>query len=420
MEYFNTQRKYLLHIDADAFFVSCEQSVDIHLKRKAVVVGGLRGVCTALSYEAKALGIKRGMSIYKVRTCYPRCIILPGNYKLYSLISKRMFEIVRRFTEDVEEYSIDECFADITGLDFSLKKSYEEIAKEIKKTLDDELGVTFSVGLASTKVLAKVGSNWDKPSGCVFIKNNNIKYFLEKLPVSNIWGIGKSTSKFLHSKNIKTAYEFTQKKEKWVEENLAKPYKQIWYELRGCSVLSFETEVKKTYQSISKTKTFNTPSKDIDFLFSELSRNIENACIKARRYNLTSNKIEFFLKRQDFTFDVKEIRLPVHTSTPSEIISCVSTEFSSVYKKGVWYRTTGIVLKNLGHQITQKDLFGNYNQAKKKADVFNVVDTISKKFGKNTVYISSSLYVDKDKNKRTKEHKVKNKNISIPIIGTVN
>ena len=259
------QQRYILHIDADAFFASCEQSVDVSLQGLPVVTGQERGICIAVSYEAKALGIKRGMPIYQIKKLYPKCIVVSGNYKLYSIISKRMFEIVRRFTPDVEEYSIDECFADITGLDFSLKKSYKDIALDIKETLDKELGVTFSVGLASTKVLAKVGSKWNKPSGCVLIENKNIDKYLSDLPVGEVWGIGKATSDYLESKKIKTAKDLILRNDKWVKENLAKPYQEIWYELRGISIYNVECDVKRTYQSISKTKTPHYPE-SIDLL----------------------------------------------------------------------------------------------------------------------------------------------------------
>ncbi|MCZ6875870.1 MAG: DNA polymerase IV, partial [bacterium] len=146
----------IIHIDADAFFAACEQARDPRLKGKPVVTGRERGIASAVSYEAKALGIKRGMRIQEIRDICPDIIHLPSDYETYSLYSVRMFSIVRRHTTQVEEYSIDECFAEITGLRRPRRMSYEAIAAHIKQDLERSLGITFSVGLAPSKVLAKI------------------------------------------------------------------------------------------------------------------------------------------------------------------------------------------------------------------------------------------------------------------------
>ena len=116
-------------MDGDAFFVGVEVAKNPKLKGKPVVTGEERGIVSALSYEAKAIGIVRGMSIYKVKKDFPSVIVVPGDYAAYAKYSSMMFDIVRRYADDVEEYSIDECFADLTGLDRPLKMTYKEIAK---------------------------------------------------------------------------------------------------------------------------------------------------------------------------------------------------------------------------------------------------------------------------------------------------
>ncbi|MDE2020754.1 MAG: DNA polymerase IV, partial [Patescibacteria group bacterium] len=106
----------ILHIDGDAFFASCEQSRDPKLKGRPVVTGKERGIAASMSYEAKARGVTRGMRLSEIRRVCPEVVLLPSDYETYSILSKRFFDLVRRYTPDVEEYSIDECFADITGL----------------------------------------------------------------------------------------------------------------------------------------------------------------------------------------------------------------------------------------------------------------------------------------------------------------
>src|SRR3989338_8905070 len=145
----------IVHIDVDAFFASCEQAVHPEYRGKPVVTGKERGIVAATSYEAKAKGVSRGVPLWEVKKLCPDAIILPSDYETYSLFSKRMFAIMRRFTSQVEEYSIDEGFADITGLQRPFHCSYSAIALKMKSAIESELGITVSVGLSLSKVLCK-------------------------------------------------------------------------------------------------------------------------------------------------------------------------------------------------------------------------------------------------------------------------
>jgi DNA polymerase IV len=382
----------ILHIDGDSFFASCEAAVNPTLKGKPVVTGKERGIASSMSYELKAMGVKRGMMLSEIRKICPDVIILPSDYETYSLFSQRMYEIVRRYTSDVEEYSIDECFADLTGLRRTHKMSYEQIAGRIKHDLDLELGMTFSLGLAPNKVLAKVGSKWKKPSGFTIIPANKIELFLKDLPVEKIWGIGPQTSAFLNKQGVYTALEYAQRPREWLEGRMSKPYKEIWAELRGEYVLPLIYGEKHSYQSISKTKTFTPPSKDPRFIFSQLSKNIENACIKARRHALAPKKIFFFLKTQEFRYSGLEVTMTSPISAPNEIIRMVERSFEKVYRPGTLYRATGIVLMHLeSDRESQLDLFGAVAEIEKWKPVYAAVDLIDNKFGKHTVYLGSSL-----------------------------
>ena len=214
----------IIHIDGDAFFASCEQSRNPSLRGKPVVTGKERGIAASMSYEAKARGVTRGMRIRDVLRVCPDAMILPSDYETYSLLSMRMFAIVRRYTPDVEEYSIDECFADLTGLRRPLRMSYETMAARIKHDLDTELGFTFSVGLALNKVLAKIASKWQKPSGLTVIPGRDIHRYLAKLPVDQVWGIGEQTTAYLHKQGIRTALALARRPESWVRARLTKPF----------------------------------------------------------------------------------------------------------------------------------------------------------------------------------------------------
>src|SRR5262245_55388024 len=218
----------VVHIDGDAFFASCEQARDPKLQGRPVVTGKERGIAASMSYEAKARGVIRGMRLADIRQVCPEAVILPSDYETYSILSKRLFSIVRRYTPDVEEYSIDECFADLTGLQRPLRMSYQTIAAKIQRDLKTELGFTFSLGLAPTKVLAKVGSKWNKPAGLTIIPGRQAHLFLAELPVDKVWGIGHQTTALLAKYGIRTALQYAQRDEGWVRAHFTKPFYEIW------------------------------------------------------------------------------------------------------------------------------------------------------------------------------------------------
>lgn len=384
--------KAILHIDGDAFFASCEQSRDPKLKGKPVITGKERGIAASLSYEAKARGVRRGMRISQILKVCPDAIILPSDYETYSLLSKRFFQIVRRYTPDVEEYGIDECFADITGLQRPLKMSYSKIAEKIKQELDSELGFTFSIGLGPNKVIAKIGSKWKKPSGLTIIPGYLIHEFLAQKYTEDIWGIGPQTSAYLKKEKVNTALEFALKDEEWVKRKLTKPAIEIWKELNGHSVLPLILEEKKSYASIQKVKTFTPPSDNREFIFSQLSKNVENACIKLRRYNQAAKNGTFFLKLQSFQYIALEIKFSRPTSIPSEIISVIEKHFDEIFNKRCLYRATGIILSHLEEdQVRQLDLFNEVLHAEDLKKLYKSIDHLNDKFGKHTVFLGASF-----------------------------
>lgn len=383
----------IVHIDGDSFFASVEVAKNPSLRGKPVITGKERGIVSACTYEAKRLGVKRGVKLsYALKVC-PDAIVLPSDYETYSLFSERMYEIVRRYTPQVEEYSIDECFADLTGMRRVNRMNYRDMADSIKRELAIELGMTFSVGLSCTKSLAKIGSKWKKPDGFTVIPLNDAHHFLKKTPLTGIWGIGANTGAFLNKHGLYTAQDFVEKDEVWVKNTVAKPYYEIWRELRGDVVYELTTEKKTDYQSISKTKTFTPPSRDERFIYSQLSKNVENACIKARRWRLVSPEIFFFLKTQDFKCQGFEIKLPYATNVPQDILREVQKFFPQVFRKGELYRASGITLARLTKEgAAQLDLFGKVKESEGVRQVFASVDGISARYGKHTIFLGSSFH----------------------------
>ena len=284
----------LVHIDGDAFFASCEQALHPEYRGLPVITGKERGIVAAASYEAKAKGISRGVPLWEVKKICPDAIILPSDYETYSLFSKRMFQIMRRFTSQVEEYSIDEGFADLTGLQRPFHCSYSAIALKMKTAIESELGITVSVGLSLSKVLCKIASKYRKPSGFTAIPGREIHKFLQVTPVAKIWGVGPRTAAYCQKLGINTALDLATKSEDYIKKYFTKPHWEIWQELNGHSVYEVTTEAKDDYLSISKTKTFTPASNNYEFVFAQLTKNLENACIKARRHNLVAQDLVIF------------------------------------------------------------------------------------------------------------------------------
>lgn len=382
----------ILHVDADAFFASCEQAIHPELRGKPVITGKERGIVAAASYEAKAKGIKRGMRLFEVKKVCPDAVLLPSDYETYSLFSLRMFDILRRFSPDVEEYSIDEAFVDLTGLRRSFHGPYGMIARKMQETVAGELGITVSIGVSLSKVLAKIGSKHDKPHGLTLISGRDIHLYLDKLAVDKVWGIGANTAAFLGKFGIRTALQFARKDESFIRKHLSKPYQEIWNELNGRSVYPVVTEVKNTYQSISKAKTFTPPSNDEPFVFAQLSKNLENACIKARRYSLAATRLIIFLRRQDFSDSGVEIKLSSPTAYPADLYSALREGFNHIYRSRELYRQTGVVLAGLVPETNvQHTLFDDVPRTERLARLYSSVDSLSAKFGKHMVQHAASL-----------------------------
>ncbi|MGE5174591.1 MAG: DNA polymerase Y family protein [Betaproteobacteria bacterium] len=382
----------ILHLDADAFFASCEQAIHPELRGRPVITGKERGIVAAASYEAKAKGVQRGVRLSDVKKLCPDAVILPSDYETYSLFSVRMFEILRRFSPDVEEYSIDEAFVDLTGLRRSFHGPYEMIARNMQETIQQELGLSVSVGVSLSKVLAKIGSKHKKPHGLTMIPGREIHLFLEKLPVEKVWGIGPNTAAFLNKCGITTALQFARKDEGFVKKHLSKPYQEVWHELNGRSVNPVVTETKSSYQSISKAKTFTPASSDETFVFAQLAKNLENACIKARRYRLAATRVAIFLRKQDFTGSGVELKLTRPTAYPVEVFELLRKGFHHLYQHGSLYRQTGVVLAGLTEEKSvQYTLFDDTARIEKMAKIYESIDRISQKFGKHTIQHAASL-----------------------------
>jgi len=340
------------------------QAVNPRLKGKPVVIGAERGIATAISYEAKVYGIKRGMPMNEIKKLYPEVIVLPGDYELFSLFSKKMFSILRRFSPTVEEYSIDEGFADLCGMRRPLHLTYEQIAQQIQSQVNQELAIPISIGISLTKSLAKLASDFKKPMGITIVSGKNIEKFLAKIPLLEIWGIGQATNRYLAKFNIKDALQFANLPEtvfeKGSEIKLNKPHLEIWTELRGLSVYKVNPQAKNQYKSISKTRTFRPATNNPEIVWAELINNVEEAFTKVRRYGYFVKKMVIFLKTQQFRYFSAEINFNQKQQYPLLFRNKVKQTFVKLFKPSFFYRATGCVLVELSEN--NQEQIGLFNE----------------------------------------------------------
>jgi len=384
--------KAILHVDGDAFFAACEVARNPSLRGKPVVTGRERGIVSAATYEAKRLGIHRAMPIFQVRRQFPQVTVLSGDYDLYGMYAKRLYAIVRRYAHTVEEYGVDECFGDLTGQDEVLGMPLPEIAGRVKQDLATELALSFSVGLAGTKALAKLGSKWNKPDGLTIINQDEVWQYLAGTAIKDVWGIGRALSVQLEMQNVNSALDFVERPESWVASKFSQPTVELWKELHGEPVWSLSHGVPDAPHSIQRTRTFTPPSSDAGFLWSHLSGNVEEACMSARAEGLIPARASFFIKSQEFRYRGDEVRLAYPSDAPTDVLKALRPAFLKAYEKGVRYRATGVTLLAFrGERDLQLDVWGKSEETRKTSAVFASLDRLAEKYGESVVSLGSSF-----------------------------
>ncbi len=376
----------IAHVDGDAFFASVYQATHPAAKGKPVAIGKERALATAVSYEAKARGITRGMLVSDIKRICPDCIIASSNYYTYETFCRKIITIAEKHSPAVERYSIDEIFAEVDD-----PKTGLIIKKEIEQSLD----ISVSVGVSLTKSLAKLGSNFKKPSGYFVINKHDIPTYLGQISVSDIWGIGWQLSKRMRSLGIQTALDFITQPVGVINTHFNKTVLEIWYELQGHQKYHLNTEHKTAYKSIQNTQTHTPATNNHKILLSRTLDHIEKAFIKARRHDYQVGSIHIFLKTQKFTYRSTLIKLPQKISYPFLIRQLIEEGFNRIYNSKNLYRATGCTLFDLEKTTcTQQSLFSPHKEVEERLKkLYALVD--QKKIG-----FASRLF-DRQKSRKT-------------------
>ena len=387
----------ILHLDADAFYTSVEQVVHPELKGRPVVTGKERGIISCASYEAKALGIERGLLLSEARQRCPSLVVLPSDYETYSIFSRRMFNIMRRYTPAVEEYSVDEGFADLTGMQRVHRSSYKALAETIRRTIRAELGLSVSAGLSLTRTLAKLASPCRKPDGCTPVAGYHVHVLLLRTPVGRLWGIGPQSEQLLHLRGVRTGYDFVCRSESWAERLLNQPGRVLWNELRGRMMQEVDAGRNGPPLTISKCRTFGASSRDREYVRARVVRNLESAFIKLRRHGMKTGSITVALRRDDFTQWGLEAKLNRPTSSTMEAMPMAARLFDQVYVDGEAYRTAVVLLGRLkeAEAADQLELFQDRLRIERLEQVSWMVDEMDRRYGKHAVSLGGSVALNR-------------------------
>lgn len=379
----------IIHIDMDAFYASVEELDNPQIRGNPVIVGGPareRGVVSAASYPARRFGVHSAMPMATANRLCPQAIVIPPRHQRYVDISRQIRAIFDHYTPLVEPLSLDEAFLDVSA-SARLFGPVEKIAARIKCEIQEEIGLTASVGIAPNKFLAKLASDADKPDGFVHIREKDIQNFLDPMPVTRLWGVGKSAAARMQKHGI---FQVRELREATVEklENLFGPAqaRHLWKLSRGIDERIVSTG--SAARSISRETTFATDVDDPENLQRTLLALTEHVCRRLRKKHLVAKTVQIKYRRSDFTTFTRSSSLASPTSQTAVIWQAASHLFNNNIDRNVLpLRLIGLALSSLiREQHCQPDIF---DPAQDPVDTLS--DSINSHFGQSTIYRAAGL-----------------------------
>lgn len=374
-------------VDCDCFFVSCERKDNPNLQGKPVCVmtgGGSKGIIVSRAKEVKALGIKMGAPYFQVKPNFPNVICIPARHQRYSEISKQVMDTIKTFSPDVEVTSVDKAFIDLTSLNKIYHLTYTDIIKNIRQTVWDKVGIPVSIGLGTSKTLAKLASDKAKSNGGIFvIRPDKIIETIGNIPIEEVCGIGHKNSEHMKFNGIFNIRDFIEKDNRWIRKAFGINGLNLKNELTGIATSLVNNEPTAP-QSIQDTASFGDFTTSLEYLEHELNQHVHEACQKLRRWNGFCGGIEVMLKTKDFRCSAVETKFATATNSDFEVREAAQKLLNTIYRSGVLYRATGITLKYLtyGHEIQQL-LFETYKHNDDKLS--HIIDDLEAKFGRGIV-----------------------------------
>lgn len=380
-------KHYIALADCDCFFVSAERAFNPRLDGRAVaVLSNNDGCVISRSREAKALGLKMGEPYFMAKKRLPQVLYVRANHDLYRSISAKVMAKFKSFTPDVEVCSVDEAYLDLTGTKLLYRQNYIKTAQMIRQAVWDELHIPVSIGLSTTKTLAKLASDKAKNAGGVFaIGSAERNKILAQTLIADVSGVGRKLLLKMREECIFTALDFVMRPDYWVKARFETHGADLKAELSGIPLFKVEPDDKAPL-SIQQTSALREFSSDIAVLKTDLCRHIHTACRKARSEGAKAAAIEVMLRTKDFKVVTARAKLDFASNQETEITPPALRLLTQLFTPAVVWRSTGITLTGLVYgEREQLDLF----QPAKKSDdrLGSILDKLEEKFGKNIVHL---------------------------------
>jgi DNA polymerase IV len=385
----------IFHVDMDAFFVSVEELHDPSLKGKAVVVGGQRderGVVSAASYEARKFGVHSAMPLRTAAKHCPHAIFVDGHPERYRECSEKVYKVLGTFSPQIEMASIDEAYLDMTGTG-RLHGPPLKAAHNLHQRMKAETGLNCSVGIGTSRLIAKVCSGQAKPNGVLWIVPGEEVKFLAPLDVREIPGVGKVMETHLHALGIKKVGDLAKLEDGELEDRFGKWGLALAGKARGEDAGGwFDAEVGADLdaKSISHEHTYNEDTSDQAQLESTLMRLSEMVGRRLRESNFHARTVQLKLRYKDFTTITRAHTLPSPTQLDTEIFQQIRALFRKNWKKGIQVRLLGVQASSFGSQPAQINLLQGNSQQRWK-DALAAADKLRDRFGESTVGLAAGL-----------------------------
>jgi len=375
----------ILHLDLDTFFVSVERLIDSQLNGRPILVGGTsdRGVVSACSYETRGYGIYSGMPMKMARMLCPEAIVIRGNASNYTKYSKNVTDIIKEQVPILEKSSIDEFYADLTGMD-KFFGSYK-LASEIRKKIVYETGLPISFGLSVNKTVSKVATGEAKPDNQLKIDFGCEKKFLAPLSVKKIPMVGDKTYQTLRNLGVKKVHTIQEMPIDVMQSVFGKNGTVIWKRANGIDNRPIQPYSER--KSISTERTFNKDTTDVVKLETILKAMTENLAYQLRKGQKFTSVIAVKVRYSDFNTHTRQLKIP-YTSADHILIPKIIDLFNQLYNRRLLVRLIGIRFSDLVQGNYQLNLFEDNLTM---INLYNSIDNLREKYGERSVIRASTF-----------------------------
>jgi DNA polymerase-4 len=381
----------ILHVDMDAFYASVEQRDRPELRGQPVIVGGTsnRGVVAAASYEVRKFGVRSAMPIREALRRCPHAICVKPRLSVYREVSHQVFAVFHEYTPVVEGLSLDEAFLDVTG-SLALKGDAVSIARGIKSRIQERTQLTASVGVAPNKLVAKIGSDLNKPDGLTVVDAGNLRAVLDPLSVRRLPGLGRKLGERVEAAGLTTFAQLRQAPDAVLWPIFGRDSQRMRERAAGIDDRQVMSEWDE--KSISAEETFFTDLTDPARMHSEVLRLADRASTRMRAQNLATGCVQVKVRRADFTTFTRQKRFEP-SSTDSRTIARIAAELLSAWldeQPRARVRLLGVGVNHL-HAADQMDLFASPAAATSATALDATLDQIRERFGSLAMRRGSAL-----------------------------